>query len=150
MANLRLKELRNQKKLTQADVAAHLQVARESYSRYESGEREMPYDSLILLAELFGVSVDYILGRDDKNPLVLDERETTIINTLRTVDAAGESSFNLKELRDARKRPKHTSHANRRKQTEQAVGRYKKQALKKLADEKHKKQAKRISVSKGE
>ena len=93
MADLYLKELRTAKKLTQADVAAHLQIARESYSRYESGEREMTYDALISLADLFSVSIDYLLGRYDTNPVILKDNEVSLLNMFRTVDERGQHSI---------------------------------------------------------
>ena len=86
MADLRLKELRALNKLTQADVAAHLHIARESYSRYESGEREMTYNALIDLAELFTVSIDYLLGRQEAIPSYLNEDERAVIEQYRTLD----------------------------------------------------------------
>jgi transcriptional regulator with XRE-family HTH domain len=89
MAFLRLKELRDMKKLNQADVAAHLKIARTTYARYESGEREMTYDALISLAELFSVSTDYLLGRYDANPMVLYSNEDSLINMFRTLDERG-------------------------------------------------------------
>jgi len=93
MASLRLKELRELKKLNQADVAAHLQIARATYARYETGEREMTYNSLIALAELFSVSVDYLLGRLDPNPINLCDDEIALINMLRAVDERGQHSI---------------------------------------------------------
>jgi transcriptional regulator with XRE-family HTH domain len=93
VAELRLKELRSSRKLTQADVAAHLQIARESYSRYESGEREMTYDAIILLADLFSVSVDFILGRYETNPVILNEDELNIINQYRSLDDRGQETI---------------------------------------------------------
>ena len=93
MAKLRLKELRTTKNLTQADVAAHLQIARESYSRYESGEREMTYDALIALAELFEVSIDYLLGRYNVNPVALQDGELSLLQKFRAVDQRGKDSI---------------------------------------------------------
>lgn len=57
-----LQVLREQKNLTQSDIAAILGVTRQAYSRYERGERELSYDFLIRLSEYFDVSVDYLLG----------------------------------------------------------------------------------------
>ncbi len=92
MAELRLKELRHHKKLTQADVAAHLSIARETYSRYESGEREMTYEALILLADLFGVSLDFLLGRYAADPVLLDRSERSLVEDFRTLDERGKKS----------------------------------------------------------
>jgi transcriptional regulator with XRE-family HTH domain len=95
VAELRLKELRSAKKLTQADVAAHLQIARESYSRYETGEREMTYDALISLADLFSVSVDYLLGRYSTNPVILKNDEILLVDMYRAADERGQRSIHL-------------------------------------------------------
>lgn len=92
MASLRLKELRDKKNLNQSDVAIHLKIARTTYARYESGEREMTYDALISLAELFSVSVDYLLGRYDTNPMILYKNEDLLINMFRAIDERGRQS----------------------------------------------------------
>ena len=92
MTSLRLKELRAKKKLTQADVSAHLQIARETYSRYESGDREMTYETMIILAELFSVSIDYLLGRYNSNPVILNDAELNVVDTFRMLDDRGKRS----------------------------------------------------------
>lgn len=67
----RLKELREKRKLSQVRVAMDLNMNQTSVSRYETGEREADYDTLIAFADYFGVSVDYLLGRTD-NPKVAE------------------------------------------------------------------------------
>ena len=64
---IRLKELREKRKLSQVRVAMDLNMNQTSVSRYETGEREAGYDTLIAYAVNLGVSVDYLLGRTD-NP----------------------------------------------------------------------------------
>lgn len=59
----RLIEQRKLNKLTQRQVAEHLQIAQPSYIRYENGSSEPSLDTLVKLADLFDVSVDYLLGR---------------------------------------------------------------------------------------
>ncbi len=63
----RLKSLRKARKLSQLKVALDLNMNQNSISRYENGEREADYDTLIKISDYFGVSVDYLLGRTD-NP----------------------------------------------------------------------------------
>lgn len=58
-----LQELRRDKKLTQKQVGELLSVSGSSIGFYESGEREPSPEMLSSLATLYGVSVDYILGR---------------------------------------------------------------------------------------
>ncbi len=64
---MRLKELRKQRRLSQLKLAMDLNMNQNSISRYENGEREADYATLIKLADYFDVSVDYLLGRTD-NP----------------------------------------------------------------------------------
>lgn len=62
----RLRDMREDKDLRQREIAEILNVSQTTYSRYESGELEIPSAALIKLADFYGVSVDYILGRTDK------------------------------------------------------------------------------------
>lgn len=64
---MRLKELRKQKNITQVKLAMDLNLSQNSVSRYESGEREAGYATLIAFADYFNVSIDYLLERTD-NP----------------------------------------------------------------------------------
>ena len=48
---------------TQKQIAAYLGISQNTYSQYEIGVLNYPVDVLIKLAELYGVSVDYLLGR---------------------------------------------------------------------------------------
>lgn len=58
----RLADLRIDHDKTQAQIADYLCCRREVYSRYERGTRQIPVDMLIKLAELYNVSIDYIVG----------------------------------------------------------------------------------------
>jgi transcriptional regulator with XRE-family HTH domain len=62
---LRLKELRKKRHLSQITLAMDLNMNQNSISRYENGEREADYATLIAIADYFHVSVDYLLGRTD-------------------------------------------------------------------------------------
>ncbi len=66
---MRLKELRKSKHLSQLKLAMDLDMNQNSISRYETGEREADYATLIAFANYFDVSIDYLLGRTD-NPKV--------------------------------------------------------------------------------
>lgn len=59
---LRLKEIRVEKGINQQVVAEFLNVKQNTYSQYESGQRQIPIEALIKLAEFYDVSVDYILN----------------------------------------------------------------------------------------
>ena len=58
----RLKDLREDRDLSQAQVAEHLGMKQPQYSRYERGYRDIPTDILIKLAKFYKTSTDYILG----------------------------------------------------------------------------------------
>lgn len=62
---MRIRELRKSLGLTQQEVANRLNIERTSYARYESGCREPDIATLIQLADLFQVSLDYLCGRTD-------------------------------------------------------------------------------------
>ena len=60
----RLKELRKKRKISQLKLALDLNMNQNAISRYENLEREADYETLIRFADYFGVSLDYLLGRD--------------------------------------------------------------------------------------
>lgn len=63
----RLRELRGNK--TQAEVAQEIGLTSSAYSMYEGGRREPNFDTLVMIADHFGVSTDYLLGRTEcKSP----------------------------------------------------------------------------------
>lgn len=62
---MRLKELRKQRGITQLKLAMDLNMNQNTISRYENGEREAGYRELILIADYFDVSLDYLLERSD-------------------------------------------------------------------------------------
>lgn len=63
MHTLRIKELRQARKITQVKLAMDLNFSQHTISRYETGEREPGIDELIRIADYFRVSVDYLIGR---------------------------------------------------------------------------------------
>lgn len=62
---MRLKELRQARHITQLKLALDLNMSQNTISRYESGEREPGIEELILIADYFHVSIDYLVGRTD-------------------------------------------------------------------------------------
>ena len=64
MHDMRLRELRLQKGVTQKEVAEAIGYNRIDYSRYERGDRQPSIAVLKLLSEYFGVSIDYIVCND--------------------------------------------------------------------------------------
>ena len=66
----RIRELREDGDRTQAEIAAFLCVAQNTYCNYENGKREIPIALLIRLAGLYGVNLEYLLGLTDvREPL---------------------------------------------------------------------------------
>lgn len=57
-----LKELRQDRDMTQAEVAKMLKTEQSYYSKYETGKHPLPVEHLRTLCILYGVSADYILG----------------------------------------------------------------------------------------
>lgn len=69
----RLQSLRKSRKMTQEDVAVMLEVSLSTYQKYERNAISPPYDTLIKLADFYGVSTDYLLGRETGEPNTLDK-----------------------------------------------------------------------------
>ena len=59
---LRLRDLREDRDLSQTQIAKMLNCSQQTYSRYESHTTEIPLESLIVLAQFYNTSVDYLLG----------------------------------------------------------------------------------------
>ena len=65
----RIRDLREDRDLTQKHLAKVLNCSQQVYSNYELGQRDIPTDILIKLSSFYNVSVDYILGISD-NPKI--------------------------------------------------------------------------------
>jgi len=63
----KLKELRDEKGLSAAQVATHLCITRRGYSNYEQGLRQPNFNILIKLAKFFDVTTDYLLGLENED-----------------------------------------------------------------------------------
>lgn len=61
----RLRDLREDADMTQAEVGAHLHISQRSYAHFEAGTRGIPVEILVELAELYHVNLDYLVGRTD-------------------------------------------------------------------------------------
>lgn len=62
----RIRDLREDHDLTQAQVGAAIHIPQRTYAYYETGERMIPPHVLCALADFYQVSVDYLLGRTEK------------------------------------------------------------------------------------
>ena len=67
LMGLRIRDLREDNDLTQAEIAALLNISQATYSRYETEALGIPHSSLETLADFYKTSVDYLLGRTN-NP----------------------------------------------------------------------------------
>lgn len=83
----RLKQLREHKGISRDDLAKHLGLSYWAISKYETGERTPDHATLQEIADYFGVSIDYLLGRtDDPRP----GRNPKIPPDIRKIARAGE------------------------------------------------------------
>ena len=62
----RIRDLRVEQGLSQKDVATYLHITQQCYSKIESGRMDITGERLLLLAKLYGVTTDYILGLSEK------------------------------------------------------------------------------------
>lgn len=93
---MNIKDIRIRKNLTQAQVAAALGVSSVVYSRYETGSRQPSIEIIIQLADIFGVTVDYLLGRQDVEDSTLSEYEIQLLVASRKADErAKEDALNV-------------------------------------------------------
>lgn len=97
----RLKRLRKEKKLTQAELGKIINVTKVSISGYENGDRNPDTDNLRRLSDYFGVSSDYLLGRTDKPNYISsdnnndeDDRKTAIIDKIKREFPDADPMFN--------------------------------------------------------
>lgn len=59
---LRIRELREEKKLSQTEMSKRMGVSQQTYSRYETHRSEIPLEKVVWLADFFDVTIDYLLG----------------------------------------------------------------------------------------
>ena len=70
----RLKQLRKENNLTQEELAQKISKTRSTIAGYETERKEPDYETLVLLAKYFNVSLDYLMGVSDvRNPYINDK-----------------------------------------------------------------------------
>lgn len=62
---MRLRDIREDRDLTQRALADHLHIRQNTYSQYETGQRQLPVEVLVKLAQYYNTSADYLLGLTD-------------------------------------------------------------------------------------
>lgn len=83
---MNLKSLRMGRSLTQAVVAETIGCSTVVYSRYETGEREPSISVLCKLADFYGVTVDYLIGRQDVSTSGASSYEHALVSAARNAD----------------------------------------------------------------
>ena len=64
----RLRDLREDNDLSQKELASIIGMSQTGYSKYETGENDIPTIILIKLSRFYGVSIDYLLGETNEKP----------------------------------------------------------------------------------
>lgn len=64
---MRIRDLREDNDLTQKQIAEYLMCDQSLYSKYERGEREIPLNLIIKLADYYNVNIDYLVGRASRS-----------------------------------------------------------------------------------
>ncbi|HIS55747.1 MAG: helix-turn-helix domain-containing protein [Lachnospiraceae bacterium] len=90
MVNLskRIRQLRLENGLSAEYISHLLYVSRQAYSNYENGIRQIPHESLLILADYYSVSLDYLYGRTSNGLLVshLEKMEQLLLCKFHTLD----------------------------------------------------------------
>lgn len=84
----RLKEIRLENGLKRSELARLTGIHQNTIANYENEERQAPYETLILFADFFSVSLDELLGRDgtvNPNPLIPSSHEQKLLNRYRAL-----------------------------------------------------------------
>lgn len=93
----RIRDLREDNDLLQKQICEVIGCKQQQYQLYESGKREIPVHQLILLADFYNVSLDYITGRTkEKNYLSnkgLSDDETMLIKKYRSLSEGGKGNI---------------------------------------------------------
>ena len=95
-----LRDMREDKDVKQSEIAEMIGTTQQQYSRYETGESELPLRALSILADYYGVSADYLMGRKDWSDKVpgLDKKVTgehttgEVINDILSLGAEGRAA----------------------------------------------------------
>lgn len=74
----RIKQLRKERKLNQEDIGIILNVTKTQISDIEKGKRLTTIENLVILADYFNVSLDYLTGRTDNPDLIINKAEQSI------------------------------------------------------------------------
>ena len=95
---IRLLELRNEKGLSQREMAKEMFVSQGTYNNWENGKTQPSIEQLKRLSGLFGVSVDYLIGNTDEYGAVelkcdLSAEEKTLMNKYRALSKENQNAL---------------------------------------------------------
>ena len=95
MVAQKLKKLRTEHKLTQAEVADILNISRAAYSMYENEKRQLNYEALCTISDYYKVSLDYLFDRTDmcEISMTLSRAESSLLFEYRELDARGQENI---------------------------------------------------------
>lgn len=101
----RLRDLRLERKLRQEDLAKIIKVHRATIGKYETEERFPDKETLLILANYFNVSVDFLLGRSDvRQNYTIEEPSSTVQEIepeiFRDIDVAGLPEEAIRQIKD--------------------------------------------------
>lgn len=83
----RLRELRKTHGKTQSDIARLLKVSRANYGYYEAGKQSPPLDKVVVIAEHYNVSLDYLIGNSDQQVIDVFGTIQHILNNIKNNNA---------------------------------------------------------------
>lgn len=84
---MNFKLCRNRSGMTQEEVAAALGMPKKTYQNYERGVREPDSEVLCALADLYGITIDELVGRERLEPVEEDAREAKLLDLYRSMSA---------------------------------------------------------------
>lgn len=83
----KLRELRKENKKTQEEMAKELNTTQQTYARYELGTSEPTIETLIKLADYYGVSIDYLVGHNINSDIgYLNEHQRAIVDIMKQLN----------------------------------------------------------------
>jgi transcriptional regulator with XRE-family HTH domain len=101
---IRVKQLREEKHISQYDLAEVLGIAQSTVGNWEAGKREPNYETTMRLADFFGVSLDYLLGRTDMRDVYKIKTPAELADVgVVEVEKSGSSELTAVEIEAIRK-----------------------------------------------
>lgn len=95
----KLVKLRNEKGLSQSKLAEMLNITRQAYNHYETGTRTPPTDTLTILSDIYDVSTDFLLGREEQNKKISSpSKEDELINVIVNLNLSPDDLQRLAEV----------------------------------------------------